>query len=422
MRKLAFLFCVLYCFLACSEITPVGDLPVIDVVNSIGKYQKVYCSDFFSSIELIPLETSSECLVSVAGQNRTKFILNDDFILINQLGENLYSFDRKGKFLHQIGRKGQGPGEYLVLSGYFVDTDKPSIYIQNLSRNILEYDFNGKYIRSFPIPEPDGISISDCSYAGDNLFVGHQTNYGKSKYNFCLFDRNGDTVKCFPNHYFFERVGGGVTFADGALRPFRVDGQIYLKNYVNDTIFTLEELALQPAYVYGLGKYTLNKEYLLDVKENIRNGGQLLKKLLRIDFIIGSPKYFFYTVGVSELFPRPKTKPVITIHGSISRDGTVFGIYDIESNTNVLLDTNEHFEGGIINDLNGGLSFFPKYYFAGENVVVDYWDPEEMKEMLTEEFFATKTIKDPLAHEKLKEILKNLKEDDNPVMVIAKLK
>jgi len=76
----------------------------------------------------------------------------------------------------------------------------------------------------------------------------------------------------------------------------------------------------------------------------------------------------------------------------------------------------------MINDLNGGLSFSPKYYFAGDIVVVDYWDPEEMKEILTEEFFATKTIKDPQAHEKLKEILKNLKEDDNPVMVIAKLK
>lgn len=45
-----------------------------------------------------------------------------------------------------------------------------------------------------------------------------------------------------------------------------------------------------------------------------------------------------------------------------------------------------------------------------------------MKEMLTEEYFSTQTIKDKEAHQKLRELLKNLKEDDNPVVVIAKLK
>jgi hypothetical protein len=45
-----------------------------------------------------------------------------------------------------------------------------------------------------------------------------------------------------------------------------------------------------------------------------------------------------------------------------------------------------------------------------------------MKEMLTDEYFATQTIKDQAGHQKLKEILLNLKEDDNPVVVVAKLK
>jgi len=420
MRKLVFLFCVSYYFLACSDTRPVDDLPMIDVVNSIGNYQRVYCSDYFSSIELIPLETKSDCLLIFPyNPINAKFLLNDDFIFIKE--KALYAFDRRGKYLHQIGQVGQGPGDYIIISDYFFDTDKPSIYINNLSRNILEYDFNGKYIRSFPVPKPDGTFINYCSYASDNLFVGHQPRNGKNKYSFCLFDKNGDTVKCFPNHHFFERIGGGTTFGDGALNPVRVDERIYLKNNISDTIYYLDNLTLHPAYIFGLGQYSVSKETLVNVRENIRT--EVWKKELHIRKLTGTPKYFFYILSVSELFPRPKTKPFIAPFSSleVSRDPTVFGIYNIEENTNVLLNTNERLEKGIINDLNGGLSFFPQYYI-GNNMVADIWDAEEMKEMLTEEFFATKTIKDPQAHQELKEVLKNLKEDDNPVIVIAKLK
>ena len=78
-------------------------------------------------------------------------------------------------------------------------------------------------------------------------------------------------------------------------------------------------------------------------------------------------------------------------------------------------------KGGIINDIIGGLPFFPRYY-AGNNVVVDVWNVENMKEMLTDEYFEKQTIKDKEGHEKLKALLNNLKEDDNPVVVVAKLK
>ena len=55
-------------------------------------------------------------------------------------------------------------------------------------------------------------------------------------------------------------------------------------------------------------------------------------------------------------------------------------------------------------------------------VVADVWNANDMKEILTEKYFASQEIKDPNAHQELKELLKNLKDDDNPVVVIAKLK
>ena len=75
----------------------------------------------------------------------------------------------------------------------------------------------------------------------------------------------------------------------------------------------------------------------------------------------------------------------------------------------------------MINDINGGLPLIPKYYI-GNGEVIDIWNVEDMQNMLTEEYFTKQTIKDRPAHQNLKELLKGLKFDDNPVVVIAKLK
>jgi hypothetical protein len=75
----------------------------------------------------------------------------------------------------------------------------------------------------------------------------------------------------------------------------------------------------------------------------------------------------------------------------------------------------------MINDINGGLPFIPRYYL-GNGVVADVWQAYVMKDILTEEYFATRQVKDQPAHQKLRDILQKLEEDDNPLVVVAKLK
>jgi len=265
----------------------------------------------------------------------------------------------------------------------------------------------------------EGKTPHRVSYAGDNLFVGYLSNQGKNKFNYFLFDEEGDTVKCFPNHIFFNRKGGSSSY-DGALYPFRVDERMYLKDYVNDTIYCLANSTLQPSFIFSLGKYSFPKEFL-----ETMHLPSFLERALIIRYLIGTHKYFFYEVYVPNKLPTPIIKPVYMprVGKYKTQEAYVFGIYNIEEQTNILLDINENIlsEKGIINDINGGLSFFPRYY-AGNNEVMDIWDAAKMKETLTEEYFATKTIKDQKAHQQLKDLLVILKVDDNPVVVIAKLK
>lgn len=416
MKKILLGFCIFLSLAGCAEKKPLGKYAVIDIANSIGEYQKVYCSDFFSSIELIPLETKKNSLIG----NYPFVLFHDDLIFIcsNVVQgippvRELYVFNRSGKFLNQIGKTGGGPGEFNSIHDFFLNQDKSTIYIADYT-NILEYKFDGTFIRSFRKPNMDGGNLSECTYAGDNLFVG-QINYnGKDKYKYCLFDQNGNTVQCFPSRFFYDKVKASVSTYEGALYPIRVDNRLYLKDFVNDTLYLLAD-NLHPAYVFDCGKYSISEEELI----HDRPAGPATD--ITIAGITGTPDYIFYRLTVPQILPRPKSKPVFMLGRERSTDAVVYGVYNIERNTNMLLDTDQYLQKGMINDMDGGLPFIPDCY-AGDGIMVDYWKAEDMKEMLIEEYFATQNIKDRQAHQKLIELLKNLKDEDNGVIVIAKLK
>jgi len=423
---------LLLCLTGCSDKKkPVGQYPIIDIINSIGKYQRVYMSDLFSSIELIPLETNKNSLVG----GSPGILANDSLIFINSVyspqfppSRNLLVFDRAGKFLNQIGQIGRGPGEYFSLMKVFLNSDRPTIFIDGFT-HIFEYDFTGKFIHSFPTPRltVDGNIFTRISYYEDGLFVGF-FNYSSNstEYHHCFFDRNGDIVKCSPS-LFYMRAAGENNLWMRAMAPFRVGEHFYIRDHINDTLYTLINSNLQPAYVFDLGKYSYplgktnaeGKIEIPSVDPFVADG-----RYINIYQLIGSPNYFFYKIRVPFKNPVPKSRPVYSdaSNSYVTTDGIIFGIYNIAENINMLLDTDlHHHQKGLINDINGGLSFFPRYY-SGNGKVVDIWQAEDMLELLTEEYFASIKIKDPQAHQKLRDLLKTLGEEDNPVVVIAKLK
>ncbi|MDL2266329.1 hypothetical protein LJC43_08110, partial [Parabacteroides sp. OttesenSCG-928-G21] len=148
--------------------------------------------------------------------------------------------------------------------------------------------------------------------------------------------------------------------------------------------------------------------------------------------MVGTQNHIFFSIQTYSLsgkfsFPEKGIRRPVVIPPGMQVSGTIdsrnlFGIYDIANQTTQLLDTDPIARiRGLVNDLDGGLSFWPQYY-TSDNELVDIWRAEDMKELLTEEYFASHEIKDPETHQKLKNIVQKLDFDDNPVVVIAKLK
>jgi len=412
-----------------KELKPAGQYPVIDVGSIAGKYQRVYCSDFFSSIELIPLETNDNSIVYprvlhdvILANDSLIFILSDtEFgrIIHAPVRRVLLVFDRYGKYLNHIGSIGQGPGEFLGIHDFYFNPEKPTIFVNDFT-SIYEYEFNGKFIGSFRRPMIEGKFLYSSKCIENNIFFG--SSFSREQPIDCfLFDRKSEIIKIFQSHFFNETDIN----SKGHIKTFQTDGRLYVKDDgINDTLYVIENFNLHPICVFDFGKYAypLGEKNEAGQRKIINfDAGERTSRFFENTSLIVMPNYYYYELLSPKSLPAPKSRPEEGFAGKRSLDRLIHGIYDITKNTNVLFDTDHFQQKGFINDINGGLSIIPRYY-AGNGEVIDIWRADDMKEMLTEEYFSTQTIKDKEAHQKLRELLKNLKEDDNPVVVIAKLK
>lgn len=113
MKNTFILFLVALSFV-CSSCNRTPSVEEPDVLKVELKETPVSVSDFFSKVEVIPLETSDSCLLArilrVRVSGDTTYILTQDYPTFRHI--TLMAFDKKGNYLRSIGRVGQGPGEY----------------------------------------------------------------------------------------------------------------------------------------------------------------------------------------------------------------------------------------------------------------------------------------------------------------------
>lgn len=108
----------------------------------------ILASEVFDEFELIKLEDTDEAMTG-GGQTW----VSENHILIWD-GNSVKMFDRKGKYIANIGSKGQGPGEYSI-APYFLTIDEKGgkIYMMTYSANqINTYDIaDGSFLGSIPL-------------------------------------------------------------------------------------------------------------------------------------------------------------------------------------------------------------------------------------------------------------------------------
>jgi hypothetical protein len=118
----------------------------VDVTASYPK-KELILQDFMD-VEYIPLETSRDFLC----QGIVRDIGNNFIIVTNHLDINdgdIFIFDRNGKGLRKINRKGRGGEEYGYISELILDEDNEELFVfHGSAKTTMVYDLFGYFKRS----------------------------------------------------------------------------------------------------------------------------------------------------------------------------------------------------------------------------------------------------------------------------------
>ena len=256
-----------------------GELATIDVETALQNPQELLLTDLGKKFTYVPLETTDESLVKLESQSG--LTVTEEYIFVGESGRPLLCFNRStGKFLRNIGRVGQGPGEYSVSTTAQVDAEAKRIYFGISASQYQCYDYEGNFLHNQTLPQDKfymgGIHFADnkayayCNVANsgttqrayayqlpegtsiDSLALD-ETNERKQKF---LMPLNG--TEAFGGRFFMLEYEDGTWTAGNRKNNtyMSMNGELYHKDLFCDTLFHMKGLHREkPIAAFHLGSY-----------------------------------------------------------------------------------------------------------------------------------------------------------------------
>lgn len=370
--KYLFSFLCLCCVLSVSAQKPV----VINLAKAISESPKeIMLNELASDIRYVPLETTDDCL------------MNNEFYIMQYTGEDIitsgiFHFDKNGKFLNKIGSKGQGPEEYLQDLFAFGDCQYKLLYVQNWT-TLTCYGFDGTFVRSIPTPQ---LNMGAAGLFDENHILYSNDIYYADKANpiqlYMVDSQNGKTVSKWRGHLEENKKYGMILTSRDFM--YNYDNSLFYKPALENVIFKiLSPKKRQLVYKFDCsGKDIDVSADEVDPKKRFQ--------FLSVYWAKETAQYLFVNYGMK----------------NISR----LGIYDKEKKTftNVTIKDN----------LAGGYDIHSAWTSDDNHLLMVYYAGGLLQDK--EKRYSTGLL--PERKKELDELLKNIKEDDNPVVILVTLK
>lgn len=132
----------------------------IDLGKSIKQVASEKLSVIAEEISYIPLETSASSLVKRIHEQ----LFFNHTILVSDFS-NLYQFDKRGRFLQKIGKRGMGPTDHQYIQALVSNDDSTLLYVFTAGKMNV-YNEKTDFIHSVKMIDPDLYVFSGFSSAG----------------------------------------------------------------------------------------------------------------------------------------------------------------------------------------------------------------------------------------------------------------
>jgi hypothetical protein len=343
----------------------------IDLAANLSNEKVSAISSIANGITYIPLETTNECLLS----NELQVYCGDYIFAGDQKTQLFFRFDLDGNLLNQIGKRGGGPGEYSGALFFHVDEDEQSVYIVSApDKSLYKYTYDGQFINKIPIEDTSWTIATQ----NDNIYY-YNNYYNRIKKNKNISelykaDKNGNVIHKTPTSVKSEK--DDMLLFD---LPFfyYYQSAVYYKNGVHDFVYKIND------------KGDMAPHYEILCKEKNKHDENDFKNLTK----------YGEKVGVRSIFENDALLLITYVYKN------EFHYLLVDKQTRALSNvTDTKSKPGFEEDLKNGPVFTPVQNNGSEQnrlVSIVYSDRfPELKSCLTKE----------------------IKEDDNPVIVIARLK
>lgn len=362
--------------------------PTIDT-NKKYPFKEFILNDL-ADITYISIETNNDVLIN-NGINALSHFSDKYIIIVNYKSYDCYIFDRNGKIINFFNHKGQGPNEYLNITGITVDETKREIYIVDhpQKNRIMVYSFDGDFIRKLSLPAKTTIGTIHNFDNETLLCEDNNHRNGNKKPYFLISKQNGHIINELDIIFnkerisprFYQKTGekGVMAIAYGYNPIIRFNEDFIIGDISHDTIYQYSKnKTLTPILVKTPSIYSQDPQIMV-IPE------------------FKTPKLFF--------LERTERKFNFEEKKGFEREKI---IYDYNSGffyKYVLKNKDYPNQNFYLN--SGGYA-----YRAEKNTLCQFIPAEELIE----------ANDNGELHGPLKEITKTLKIDDNPVLMIIKFK
>ena len=414
------LLCTILLGVSCSRQGDEQTMHCINFPEAIKNVSEIMLSEYVSSIKYTPIETHDSALL---GNIDHFFTTNDSLMFITspELQRCIHIFTRDGKYIKDIGAKGNGPGEYRATKSMTVIPKKNALFVEGGPKAVIYSLNDGKYISERWVTDFfDNSKDTIIRFKGRETMVYNMMAGNIVYHNNHVYATAGD---CLELDLYFIKMD--MNFSLDTIIPMRkstlsigstnivgcysylYDDKISVVHGLQDTIYTWENESLIPRILINFGDIpsvtTMPQIKKTDPIFHPRTT-HMHGKFAKIWFGRGS-----LFAETDNFITGTVLLPVDIVESKKLRRMSEF-LYDKKTRkTRIIKPSCELKFGAFTNDIDGGMPFWPTKQIG--NKLYQFVDAGTFIKM-SEKYNSPR----------MKEIAATLTEQSNPVMIEATLK
>lgn len=227
--------------------------------NKIVTIDKMAFDDarFIDSCVFIPLETSDLGLIGEITQIET-FL--DRYYIYDKKTKKLKVFNSNGKYLFDIGKEGEGPGEYQGICSFYINEKENKIGIFDpLKMAVHEYNLNGDFLQTIKHNQILLTSIKKPLYFDKHIYCFFPVSYISDMIYSLISAKD---YKIIDRWSTYPVKVDEQMFAEIMYHPFSlINDELHYITLFSDTIYSYIDSVKKPYLLIETGKPNIPSEY-----------------------------------------------------------------------------------------------------------------------------------------------------------------